>query len=322
MGKRDIQIIGSSIAAFHVARFLCDKAYNVSMSGFHSNKFVDKVWLVRDVANFKYMQGEIIATSPEKEAIIYFREESISDYDTELENFKRCVDIAEDTAKHNPKLRFIFVSTDLVYGNQSEPVVEESACKPDTPEGIFALKMEEYLKASKLKKWIILRPAEIYGEGIYSKIHTFSESVIHSQDFKVADNKRDFTYIENLAEVIMRCIQKAANVDGETYNIANGYPVRYLALGNTIAAIMGTIKKIDGAANKHTIDPRCKATIDESITDMENIVVDVKKMRKKLKYDPTYNNHVTILARKVLPFHVNHIAELTDEKRLEVIKRL
>jgi nucleoside-diphosphate-sugar epimerase len=320
MGRRDVQIVGSSIAAFHVARFLCDKAYNVSMTGFHPQKFVDKIWLVRDVSNFKYMQGETRTAFPEMEAIVYFREESITDLDAEFEKFKRYVQYAQDTSMGNSRLRFIFVSSDLVYGNQSEPATEEVTPKPDTPEGQYYLKMEEYLKASKLKKWVILRPAEIYGEGIYSKIHEFAQKCIAGEDFKVADNKRDFTYIWNLSEVILRCIQKAANVDGETYNVSNDHPVRYLGLGNAIAAIIGTVKKIDN--NKHTVNPICKVNIDENVTGMENIVVDIKKMKKKLKYDPTYNNTLTTIQRRVLPFELNYLSELTQERQLELIKRL
>ena len=320
MGKRDVQLVGSTIAAFHVARFLCDKDYKVSMSGFHAPKFVDRLWLVRDVKNFKYMQGETRTAFPEMEAIVYFTEESISDLDVEFENFKRYVGFAEDTAKGNPKLRFIFVSSDLVYGNQSETATEETTCKPTTPEGEYYLKMEEYLKVSKLNKWVILRPAEIYGEGIYSKIHDFAQNCIEGKDFKVADNKRDFTYIWNLAEVIMRCIQKAANVDKEIYNVSNDHPVRYLGLGNTIATITGKVKTID--KNKHTVTPNCKVNIDDSITDMENIVVSIKKLEKKLRYTPTYNNHASVIVRRVLPFELNYLSELTAEKQLEMIKRL
>ena len=225
----------------------------------------------------------------------------------------------EETPNRN-NVRFILVSSDLVYGSRSEPVTEGAELKPDTPEGEFYSRMEQVVRESKLNKWVILRPAEIYGEGIYSKIHDFAQNCIEGKDFKVADNKRDFTYIWNLSEVIMRCIQKAANVDREVYNVSNDHPVRYLGLGNTIATMMGKVKTVD--KNKHTVLPNCKANIDDSITDMENIVVDITKLKKKLKYDPTYNNHASVIVRRILPFELNYLSELTAEKQLEMIKRL
>lgn len=328
MGKRDIHISGSSIAAFHTARYLLDHEYKVTMDGLQSPKFVDRLFMVRDVKNFKYFDlnnnfslDEALKMNIQPAATIYFREETRSDLDNQFEDFRITVDSLKETA---PESRFIFVSSDLVYGNvfDNDPITEERPLNPSTPEGVYYKKMEDYLKQSGLKRWTILRPAEVFGEGIFSKIHVFVQHTIAGEDYKVADNKRDFCYVTNLADIIMRCIQKAKNVNGEIYNVANGHPVRYLALGNALGAVLGNLKTEN---KKQTIEAINKVNIDDTITDMENIVVSIEKAKKKLKWEPIFNNIFTILTKKIIQFEIAYMADdelIKDERKVELLRKL
>lgn len=307
---RGIHLIGSSIASFHVARYFIDREFKVTQQGVQSEKFTDKIYLVRDVKKYTYanVNSDI---NVEATSVVYLGEDITSDLDNEYERFVNYVDLFKSK-------KFIFVSTDLVYGEGKKEFKEDSSLKPVTAKGEYYVKMEKYLKKHH-DNFVILRAAELCGEAVYGKVYEFCKNCIEGKDFSVADNKRDFLYVFNLAELIQSIIKK--KIKNEIINVSNGQPVRYIALGNLIASLLGEIKKNPN----DVVVPICKVKIEDSemnTNNMENVVVDITKLTKKLRYEPTYNNITTILFKKILPFQISNLSDIPEERKVELLNRI
>jgi len=113
--------------------------------------------------------------------------------------------------------QFVFLSTVKVYGNYnpgSELRHENSDCHPDDPYGKSKLEGENCIKKLEDKGFIvsIIRTPLIYGEGVKAKMLSMIKLVdsVRILPFGKLNNKRNYTYSENLVGFIDRIIERSA----------------------------------------------------------------------------------------------------------------
>jgi nucleoside-diphosphate-sugar epimerase len=123
--------------------------------------------------------------------------------------------IIADSAKKAGVSQFVFLSTLKVYGSHIHDGNirnENSNCYPDDPYGKSKLEAEISLK--KLEddafKVAIIRTPLVYGEGVKSNFRSLIKLVekVPLLPFKQVNNKRNYTYIENLVGFIDQIILK------------------------------------------------------------------------------------------------------------------
>ena len=117
--------------------------------------------------------------------------------------------------------RFIFLSSVKVNGEQSlkgQPFTEEHFPMPQNPYAISKFEAEQELfklAAQTDLEVVVIRPTLVYGYGVKANFFTMLRMVRLRMPlpFGSIENKRSFTYIENLHSLIHRCIEhpNAAN---------------------------------------------------------------------------------------------------------------
>lgn len=128
-----------------------------------------------------------------------------------------CLSVAEYAKKAGVQ-QFVFLSTLKVYGDRSplsEIRNENSQCFPDDDYGKSKLEAESGLKKLEDEQFTVsvIRTPLVYGEGVKANM----QSIIKLVDcfpllpFKKVNNKRNFTYVENLTGYIDVIIDKKAS---------------------------------------------------------------------------------------------------------------
>lgn len=128
-----------------------------------------------------------------------------------------CIEVAEQAKKAGVK-QFIFLSTVKVYGEfipESEAWNENSICIPDDAYGKSKYEAELELKKMEDAGFTvsIIRTPLVYGEGVRANMLSIMKLVDRFPilPFGKVNNKRSFTYTENLAGFIDRIIEKRAS---------------------------------------------------------------------------------------------------------------
>ena len=127
-----------------------------------------------------------------------------------------CLRVAE-TAKKAGVKQFVFLSTIKVYGDDgssSEVKNEYSECHPSDAYGMSKYAAELALKELGDTDFIvsIIRTPLIYGEGVKANMMNLIKLVdsFHILPFGKIENRRNFTFAENLAGYIDRIIDRSA----------------------------------------------------------------------------------------------------------------
>ena len=128
-----------------------------------------------------------------------------------------CIEVAEKAKKAGVK-QFIFLSTVKVYGKfipESEAWHEHSRCDPDDAYGKSKYEAELALKKIEDAGFTvsIIRTPLVYGEGVRANMLSILKLVDRFPilPFGKVNNKRSFTYTENLVGFIDRIIEKGAS---------------------------------------------------------------------------------------------------------------
>ena len=136
-----------------------------------------------------------------------------------LKNILKIIDIK------NLKL-FIQVGSSLEYGKRKSPQKESFFCKPISHYGKAKYDASNLLK-KKLKKFVILRPYQIYGPN--QKTNRLIPMVINSclkdETFSCTSGNqlRDFLYVDDFSHLIIK-ILKRKFFQHRIYNVGNGSP--------------------------------------------------------------------------------------------------
>jgi nucleoside-diphosphate-sugar epimerase len=122
---------------------------------------------------------------------------------------------------------FIFISSIGAMTTLSEEVLTEtSPCNPDTPYGRSKLKAEEgliELAQDSRMSWTIIRPTLVYGAGNPGNMKRLLKLIDTGLPlpFGAINNSRSFTYVGNLVDAIITCIDNPA-AKNQTFLISDG----------------------------------------------------------------------------------------------------
>jgi nucleoside-diphosphate-sugar epimerase len=148
-----------------------------------------------------------------------------STFDHSLRTLENSLDSVRSRGTH-----FIYFSSSMVYGNFATGEVEETTvCDPLGVYGALKFSGEKmviaYGQAFDMP-YTIIRPSALYGERCVSRRvgQVFIESAIQGIDVTVTgdgEDRLDFTYVEDVAQGISKCIGTDAS-RGEIFNLTFG----------------------------------------------------------------------------------------------------
>ncbi len=131
---------------------------------------------------------------------------------------------------------FVQIGSCLEYGIKKSPHKESFNCLPISHYGKAKLLSTKYIQ-KKLKKYIILRPYQIYGP--YQKkdrlIPIVIDGCLRNKEIACSDGLqfRDFLFIDDFVELIKKILKKKNNTNG-IYNVGVGKPNKVKDIINLI----------------------------------------------------------------------------------------
>ena len=151
-----------------------------------------------------------------------------STFDHSLRTLENMLDIARSEGSQVE--HFIYLSSSMVYGQfPSGGVNEETPCKPLGIYGALKFAGEKLVIAHNQVfdlPYTIVRPSALYGERCVSRrvIQLFIEHAMRGERVTVngdGSDRLDFTYIEDLVQGLVRCIEKK-KARGQIFNLTYG----------------------------------------------------------------------------------------------------
>jgi len=149
-------------------------------------------------------------------------------------NVNGLVNMLEACRKYDVK-RFVFSSSSSVYGDAEEvPTSENCKLNPMSPYAIHKLIGEQYCKLySELYniETVSLRYFNVYGdrqptEGAYCLVMgIFAEQMLNGEPMTIrgdGEQRRDFTYVDDVVDANIKCMDYPLELNGDVFNIGNG----------------------------------------------------------------------------------------------------
>lgn len=154
------------------------------------------------------------------------------------------LNLCEMSKKNNVK-KFLYISSSMVYGDFTDDVTEDYACKPQGQYGIMKLAGEHLVKDYSRRgcfNHTIIRPSAVYGpldveDRVIAK---FMLTAMRNGVLNVngANETLDFTYVEDAADGIVAAAL-SDNTINKTYNITKSHSRTLLDAANLAVKIVG-----------------------------------------------------------------------------------
>ncbi len=200
-------------------------------NSFEWNKVMNKIDVVIHCAGMAH-----VAKKDSKESLDEFRKANV---DLTLE-------VAREAIKAKVK-RFIFISTIKVNGEVTNNRPFRSNDKPNPCDAYASSKYEAEIQLTNVCKQseletVIIRPPLIYGPGVKGNLSLLFKALNLGLPLplgKADGNKRSFVGIENLVDLIIKCIDQP-DIAYKTFLVSDGYDLSTAEL----------IRKIGKAINK------------------------------------------------------------------------
>jgi len=177
--------------------------------------------------------------------------------------------------------RFVFVSSSMIYGNFKDGTKEDMPASPINVYGqakLAAEKMTEFYGRVHGLEYVIARPSGVYGPGdipdrVLSK---FFEAAMNNRHINVhdANNKVDFTYVEDTADGIIRCALEK-NAANNIFNITAGGATSLGEAAEKIIKLTGSQSRIKDTGQNNLYPERG--------------TLDIAQAKKLLKYKPQHS---------------------------------
>ncbi len=150
-----------------------------------------------------------------------------------------------EASKQHGVVKFLYISSSMVYGDFTDDVTETAECRPQGQYGIMKLAGEwlvrDYTRSSGIAHTII-RPSAVYGpldveDRVIAK---FMLTAMRDGTLKVngAGETLDFTYVDDAADGIVAAAL-SSNTDNKTYNITKSHSRSLLDAANLAVKIVG-----------------------------------------------------------------------------------
>jgi nucleoside-diphosphate-sugar epimerase len=150
-----------------------------------------------------------------------------------------------EAAKKHGTLKFLYISSSMVYGDFTDDVTENAICKPQGQYGIMKLAGEHLVKDYSRRGCFahtIIRPSAVYGpldveDRVIAK---FMLTAMRDSVLKVngAGETLDFTYVDDAADGIVAAAL-SGNTDNKTYNITKSHSKSLLDAAKLAVQIAG-----------------------------------------------------------------------------------
>jgi len=186
----------------------------------------------------------------------------------------------QDCVEYGVK-RFVYISSSMIYGNFADGTKEDFKASPINIYGEAKLAGErltqQFGRAHGLE-YVIARPSGVYGAGdipdrVLSK---FFAAAIKNKNINVhdADNRVDFTYVEDTADGIIKCALEK-NAANKIFNITAGRATSLAEAAEKIIKLTGSLSQIKDTGQNDLYPERG--------------TLDISQARKLLKYQPQHS---------------------------------
>ena len=217
---------------------------------------------------------------------------------TNLEGFLNVLECCRHAAKR-PKL--VFASSSSVYGGNKKMPFEESD-QVDSPVSLYAAtKKANELMAHTYShlygmQTIGLRFFTVYGAWYRPDmaLSLFADAMLHGRPVKVfnrGDMRRDFTFVDDIVDGIVRVVECESLPAYDIYNIGNHRSERLMDVIETLAAALGVEPKLEMLPMQPGDVPATYASID--------------KLRAAVGYEPkaTIREGIPVFAEWYRAYH-------------------
>ena len=192
--------------------------------------------------------------------------------------------------------RFVFLSSVKACGETSgaRPLCENDPKRPVDPYGVSKSIAEDRLgeiAARTAMEHVVIRPPLVYGPGVRANFLSLMRWIDRGLPLPLGaiDNRRSFLYVENLADVVVRCLDHPAAA-GQTYFVSDGEDVSIGELVRRIAralerparlvpAPMPLLRVIGRLLRKEAAVDRLTGSL----------AVDISRVRNQLEWQPPFS---------------------------------
>ncbi len=293
--------IGSNLLEFFLAKGLYVRGIDNFSTGFKKN-IEDSVFEAskkNKKLKFDYIDGDIRNYSNCLESTsgidIVFHEAALGSVQKSIEkpidsnssNVDGTINLLKSSLDNKVK-RFIYASSSSIYGDSEVlPKNEEMCPNPKSIYAVTKLTAEYYCRLFYDLYGlgtVSLRYFNVFGkrqnpDSIYSAvIPRFIKNLLEEEPVVIygdGEQSRDFTYIENIIAANVRAALSGNEALGEYFNVACG-------VRTSLNELHGMLAKYTGVR----INPIYK---EERKGDIKHSEADIKKAKKILKYNPSYN---------------------------------
>jgi nucleoside-diphosphate-sugar epimerase len=152
--------------------------------------------------------------------------------------------------------KFVYISSDAVYGSSADNLEESLVCCPKNHYGILKLAGEQLVKHyTNSFDHVILRPSTIYGNyGTEQQlVIKFILSAVRGQSIKVNSSSVDLVHVEDVARGIIGATLGKNSVNN-TYNIAKSQSFSLADAANLAVSVVGqgSVNVVEGIADNST----------------------------------------------------------------------
>jgi nucleoside-diphosphate-sugar epimerase len=215
-----------------------------------------------------------------------------------------------DAAIEHGATRFLFASTDSVYGIQSGVMYETGTPEPSSLYSRLKLRMEERVINSRSREFhpTALRIATCYGISPRMRfdliVNALVRDAVCKKRLEIASGEqcRALVHVEDAARAFVSCLKAHVNlVSGEVFNLgSNDQKIQLHQLANLVATLVPDTEVRVGGADPDLFDYHLSASKIQKILDFNpkwGIPQAITELRDRLRegvfgdpYDPKYRN--------------------------------
>jgi nucleoside-diphosphate-sugar epimerase len=244
----------------------------------------DKVESV-DLTNIEeitsFFQNHEVSTVVHASALVDLSRDYQTTIDCVENNLIATINLLE-ASKNQKNIKFILISSEEVYGANVPPYRESQTPLPPSPYAVSKVACENYLRYFSHQNEInsvVLRMSTMYGPHMPQN-KFFSQVIAKALSnepipMNSGRNKRDYLFVDDAVDAILKTIWKDA---GELFSIIN--------IGNEKSISLSEfVEKVIEIVGSHSVIQY--GAIPDRITESDNWFVDLAKARTELSWEPS-----------------------------------
>lgn len=188
-----------------------------------------------------------------------------------------------DAARAKKASKVIFSSASSVVGSvHYNPVDERHPCSPKSPYAASKKACEDYIRIYHEiygVNYLIFRFFNVYGPyqypvsgGLIPKLYSTLKSGAVFTVFGDGSTSRDFIYVEDIVNLLLRAVEPSCKVNNELVNLGTGTPTTVLELVNKSADLLKTSPNIEYKPKR--------------LGEIDNFVADVSRLKNLFNWIP------------------------------------